>query len=87
MRLRIEQSDTEFYTSHSGLALVGLAINRHTSLVKTAQSVVKRHGIPNIELIRAYVGQIAVGKSDFSGSSKCRRRRDCGNASTRMPER
>jgi hypothetical protein len=28
----IEQSDDEFYTSPSGLALVGLALNRFTSL-------------------------------------------------------
>ncbi|TWJ13519.1 hypothetical protein JN12_03830 [Geobacter argillaceus] len=31
-RLVIEQSDEEFYTSHSGIALVGLALNRFTSL-------------------------------------------------------
>jgi len=31
-RFVIEQSDKEFYTSHSGLALVGLALNRFTSL-------------------------------------------------------
>lgn len=72
MRLRIEQSKTELYTSHSGLALVGLAINRHTSLIKTAQSVVKRHGIPNIELIRSYVGQLAIGKSDFDALENAR---------------
>jgi len=29
-RFIIEQSDEEFYTSHSGLALVGLALNRFT---------------------------------------------------------
>jgi len=27
-RIIIEQSDDEFYTSHSGLALAGLCINR-----------------------------------------------------------
>jgi hypothetical protein len=31
-RFIIEQSDEEFYTSHSGLALVGLGLNRFTSL-------------------------------------------------------
>jgi hypothetical protein len=50
-RFQIDQSASEFYTSHSGLALVGLAINKHTSLKKSLRSVVKRHGIPNIELI------------------------------------
>ena len=72
MRLRIEQSKSEFYTSHSGLALVGLAINQHTSLHKTARTVVKRHGIPNIELLRAFVGQLAVGKSDFDALENVR---------------
>ena len=28
----IEQSDDEFYTSHSGLALAGACINRHSDL-------------------------------------------------------
>ncbi|MBT3403764.1 MAG: IS1380 family transposase, partial [Gammaproteobacteria bacterium] len=57
---QLVQSATEFYTSHSGLALVGLALNRHTSLIKGSRSIVKRHGIPNIELIRTYVGQLSV---------------------------
>ncbi len=71
-RFQIEQSATEFYTSHSGLALIGLAINRHTSLKKTLRTVVKRHGIPNIELIRSYVGQLSIGKSDFDAIENVR---------------
>ena len=31
-RLIIEQSDGEFYTSHSGLALAGACIHRHSDL-------------------------------------------------------
>lgn len=31
-RFVIDQSDEKFYTSHSGLALAGLALNRFTSL-------------------------------------------------------
>ena len=45
-RFKIEQSATEFYTSHSGLALVGLAINLDTALKKPLRGIVKRHGIP-----------------------------------------
>ena len=48
------------YTSHSGLA-----INRQASLKKSLRSVVKRHGIPNIELILTYIGQLSLSKSDF----------------------
>jgi len=61
----LQQSKTEVYTPHGGLALVGHCLNRHTSLIKTARTVVKRHGIPNIELIRTYLGLITLGKSDF----------------------
>lgn len=39
-RFIIEQSDQEFYTSHSGLALVGLALNRHAEL---AQALIEGH--------------------------------------------
>ncbi|MDP1989386.1 MAG: hypothetical protein Q8K00_00050 [Syntrophales bacterium] len=31
-RFILERSSDEFYTSHSGLALIGLGINRFTSL-------------------------------------------------------
>ena len=61
----LQQSRTEVYTPHGGLALIGHCLNRHTSLIKTARTVVKRHGIPNIELIRTYLGLITLGKSDF----------------------
>lgn len=64
-RFIIEQSNTEFYTSHSGLALIGQLINRHTSLRKTCRTLKKRHGIPTIELIRSYLGLLSLGKSDY----------------------
>ena len=64
----LQQSRTEVYTPHGGLALVGHCLNRHTSLIKTARTVVKRHGIPNIELIRTYLGLITLGKSDFEAA-------------------
>jgi hypothetical protein len=71
-RFQIEQSSTEFYTSHSGLALVGLAINRFTALKKTLRGIVKRHGIPSFDLIRTYVGQLCLGKSDFDAIENVR---------------
>ena len=64
-RFQIIQSATQTFTSHSGLALTGLAINKYTTLSKSLRAISKRHGIPNIELVRAYVGQLCVGKSDF----------------------
>lgn len=68
----LQQSQTEVYTPHGGLALVGHCLNRHTSLIKTARTVVKRHGIPNIELIRTYLGLITLGKSDFEAAEPVR---------------
>ena len=68
----LQQSNTEVYTPHGGLALVGQCLNRHTSLTKTARMVAKRHGIPNIDLIRTYLGQICLGKSDFHAAEQAR---------------
>ena len=64
-RFQIEQSSTEFYTSHSGLALVGVAVNRYTAMKKTLRGFVKGHGISNFDLIRTYLGQPCLGRSDF----------------------
>jgi hypothetical protein len=68
----IEQSRTETYTPTAGLALVGHCVNRHTSLAKTARSIPKRHGIPNIDLFRTYLGLLCVGKSDFEAAEAMR---------------
>lgn len=65
-RFVIEQSDDEFYTSHSGLALIGLALNRFTSL-SSALAVMDAPGdlIAGIDIIRSYCALLAQGKSDF----------------------
>ena len=72
MKLKIEQSDTEFYTPTAGLYFVGHAINQKTTLRKTLRTVIKRHGIPNIELIRVYTALLATGKSDFEAVANIR---------------
>lgn len=68
----LQQSKTEVYTPHDGLALVGHCLNRHTSLPKSARTVVKRHRIPNIDLVRTYLGLITLGKSDFEAVESAR---------------
>ena len=69
----IEQSDTEFYTSHSGLALVGLCINRFTTLMTTLRAMIPlRHGIPHSDIIKSYVGLLCLGKSDFEAVENVR---------------
>lgn len=72
MKLKIEQSATEFYTPTAGLYFVGHAVNQKTTLKKTLRSVIKRHGIPNIELLRTYTGLLATGKSDFEAVENIR---------------
>ena len=68
----IEQSPSEIYTSTAGLALVGQCLNKHTPLPKSARSIPKRHGLPNIDLIRTYLGLIVSGKSDFEAVEQVR---------------
>lgn len=65
-RFIIEQSDEEFYTSHSGLALVGMALNRFTSLA-SALLAIDAPGdlIAGVDIIRSYCALLAQGKSDF----------------------
>ena len=64
-RFKIEQSDSEFYTSHSGVALVGLAINRFTSLTSRVAKAAPSKGVATADLLRCYLGLLCQGKSDF----------------------
>ena len=51
----IERSDDEFYTSHSGLALVGLGVNRFTKLNgKLSRAMPGSKTISDIDVIRSY---------------------------------
>jgi len=65
-RFQIEQSDEEFYTSHSGIALVGLGVNRFTTLVSAlAKAVPSDDVISHGDVIKSYCGILAQAKSDF----------------------
>lgn len=65
-RFIIEKSTEEFYTSHSGLALVGLGVNRYTRLnSKIKRAMPDTKDISNTDVIRGYLGLLALGKSDF----------------------
>lgn len=66
-RFILEQSDEEIYTSHSGLALVGLCMNRYGGL---GEAVSRRMGssdkpISHADVLRSYLGLLCLGKSDF----------------------
>jgi hypothetical protein len=62
----IEQSDQEFYTSQSGMALVGLAINRYTTLATRVTKAAPCQGIATADVLRSYLGLLCQGKSDFA---------------------
>jgi Transposase DDE domain group 1 len=66
-RIIIEQSDKEFYTSNSGLVLVGHCINDLCSLpVKAKKSFpVSPGGIGMDDILRSYLGLLSIGQSDF----------------------
>jgi len=72
-RFIIEQSEEEFYTSHSGLALIGLALNRFTSLPSSlAEAVPTDDSISHADVLRSYCGILAQAKSDFVAIEHCR---------------
>jgi len=57
-RFTIEQSDQEFYTSNSGMALVGLAINRFTSLCSRVAKAAPCRGIATADVLISYLVSI-----------------------------
>lgn len=65
-RFFLEKSKDEFYTSHSGLALVGLCLNRFTSLGQRLATVAPlAGGIPHADIVKAFIGLLSLGKSDY----------------------
>lgn len=72
-RFVLEQSNTEFYTSHSGLSLVGLSLHRFTRLSKSLRTAIPlRHGIAHSDVVKSYLGQLCLGKSDFDAVENVR---------------
>lgn len=65
-RFVIEQSDEEFYTSHSGISLVGLALNRFTTLPSALAKIAPTNDIiSHADVFKSYCGLLAQAKSDF----------------------
>lgn len=66
-RFILEKSDNELYTSHSGLALAGLCINRYSDLSSRLGRAIDDSGnvISQMDIIRSYIGMLCLGKSDF----------------------
>lgn len=69
---KLEKSDKEI-TSNAGMALVGAAINKHTSLAMTIDAVLpKRHGTPTSDIVKTSIGLLAQAKSDFQAINNVR---------------
>ena len=66
-RFILEQSDDEFYTSHSGLALDGFCINRYSELSRVIGRKMDNTGnlISHTDILRSYLGLLCLGKSDY----------------------
>ena len=68
-RFILEKSDKEFYTSHSGLALVGLGINRYSGLPSAARKAFPitegTNAIGNDDILRSYIGMLCLGQTDY----------------------
>jgi len=72
-RLILEQSNEEFYTSHSGLALAGACINRYSDLGRYVGRVAKGSDhIAEIDILRSYLGLLCLGKSDYQAIAAMR---------------
>ena len=64
-RFKIEQSNADII-SHSGLALIGQAVNRHTNMAREIDSQVPlRHGIRHSDVVKSYLAMLCIGKNDF----------------------
>lgn len=64
-RFKIIQSDADII-SHSGLALIGQAVNRYTHLTQQIDALVPlRHGIKHSDVIKSYLAMLCIGKNDF----------------------
>ncbi len=65
-RFILERSDDEFYTSHSGLVLVGLCINRLSGLPQqVARKMSGQDKISHADIVRSMLGLLCLGRSDY----------------------
>jgi hypothetical protein len=73
-RFILEQSDNEFYTSHSGLALIGLCINRFSGMPQQVNRQMTRgqDKIPHADIVRSMLGLLCLGKSDYEAITAMR---------------
>ena len=68
-RFKIEQSTADI-VRQSGLALIGQAINRYTTLTQELDTQVPlRHGIKHSDVVKSYLGLVSAGKTTLKPST------------------
>ena len=73
MVLKIVQSSRNL-TGHAGLVAVGHCLNHFAQLAQAVDAALPvRGGIANADIVRAYVGLLSMGKSDFEAIENQRR--------------
>ena len=64
---KLENHPKKMITSHAGLALIGKAIDRFTSLTKELdQRYKQKSGTPMSDVIKSYFGVLSRGKHQFA---------------------
>lgn len=71
-RFKIEQSETEIFTSNSGLALVGQVLHQFTSIPQALPNKKRSNAIADSDLVLSYLGLLCLGKNDFDAIEKFR---------------
>jgi len=73
MRLKVVQTSRNL-TGHAGLAAVGHCLNHFAQLPAAGDPKLPvRSGIANSDVVRAYIGLLALGKSDFEAIENYRK--------------
>lgn len=64
-KIIFEKSDSELYTAHSGLVLVGLLINEYTELCRRLTRLPGNPSVSHEDVVKGYLGLLCTGKGDF----------------------
>ena len=73
--INIEQSNSEIYSSNTGLLLVGQCLNKYANLEDVCASLPPGGEVSNADILRTYIGVLAQGKSDFEAVENVRENR------------
>ena len=64
-QFKLEQSQSEYYSNQTGLAIIGQCLEHYTCLEKDLSQIPQRHGISHSDIVKSYLGLLCIGKTDF----------------------